>query len=89
MHKREEIDCCETDRYDEDRMIEAREVKTLMDVRDRLGNLKDLVDICSEALECSKRNDIKTLIQNILYFQVREQITIADKELQSLWINQR
>jgi sigma54-dependent transcription regulator len=58
-----------------------KEVTSILDVRDRLDNLKNLVTVCREALTLSDLGDIKRLISHVLYFHVEEQIKIAEQEL--------
>jgi hypothetical protein len=64
-----------------DKEIPKERRRTILDVRDRLNNLKDLVELCSESLLYSKLNNINVHVANVLYFQVKEQIKIAEEEL--------
>lgn len=59
----------------------------ILHIRDRLCNLKDLLTVCHESLSNSQLNDIKTHVGNVIYFQVIEQIKLADEELSELWVN--
>jgi hypothetical protein len=64
-----------------DKIIQKTPKRTVLEVRDRLVNLKDLVTVCREALCESKLYEIKTIVIDVLYFHVEEQIKIAEQEL--------
>lgn len=55
--------------------------RSILHVRDRLNNIKDLITICHEALTNSELNEIKTMVSNVLYFHVQQQIKLAEEEL--------
>lgn len=63
---------------------ECKQKRSVLDVRDRLNNLKDLVTVCVEALIHSELNEVKLHVGHVLYFQVIEQIKTAEEELASL-----
>lgn len=73
--RQELMDSCE------EYQMRYQEKSTITKARDRLGNLKDLVNLCVEGLLQSELIDIKKMVAHILYFQVREQLEIADEEL--------
>jgi hypothetical protein len=43
--------------------------------------LKDIIEICTQCLLYSKLNNINVHVAHVLYFQVQEQIKIAQEEL--------
>lgn len=59
----------------------CKQKTSVLDVRDRLNNLKDLITVCIEALTHSELNEVKLHVGHVLYFQVIEQIKIAEEEL--------
>jgi len=54
---------------------------TLLDIRDKIGHIKDLIQVCGEALIYSSLNDIKRLVVDTLYFQVQSQLNQVSEEL--------
>lgn len=60
---------------------ECKQKRSVLHVRDRLTNLKDLVTVSHEALFHSSLTDINTQVGNVLYFHILEQIKIAEEEL--------
>jgi hypothetical protein len=64
-----------------DKEIPKERKRTILDVRDRLNNLKDIIEICTQCLLYSKLNNINVHVAHVLYFQVQEQIKIAQEEL--------
>lgn len=64
--------------------VECKHKASVLDIRDRLNNLKELVMVCREALSESKIIDIKSIVGDVLYFHVEEQIRIAEEELCNL-----
>ena len=66
--------------------IEAEEKQkaSILEVRDRLNNMIDLITLCHDSLECSQLFAIKQHVSHVLYFYVREQIKLAEKELANL-----
>lgn len=67
-----------------DREIQKTPKANVLDVRDRLNNLKDLIEVCSESLIYSKINNINTRVAHVLYFQVNKEIQKAEEELASI-----
>lgn len=64
-----------------DKEIRKTRTRTILDVRDRLNNLKDLIEVCSESLIYSKHNNINTNVAHVLFFQVTQEIKTAEEEL--------
>jgi len=60
---------------------EPKTPATILDIRDKIGHIKDLVCICGEALIYSSLNDIKRLVVDTLYFQVQSQLNHVSEEL--------
>lgn len=60
---------------------------SIIDVRDRLGNLRELVDVCGWALlhpDCMKQEKLQKNVAHVLYFFVQEQLQTADEELKQI-----
>lgn len=68
---------------------ECENKKSIMNVRDRLNNLKDLVTVSSEASIHSDHLFIKESVGHVLYFHVLEQIKLAEEELSWIQIQSR
>ncbi len=62
---------------------EDLEAKSIVDIRDDLNNLQDLIAVCVESLMHSPRTDIKTLVGHVLYFNLQNQIRSIDEELKA------
>jgi|SRR5215207_7502678 len=62
----------------------CRRETSRLEVSDRLSNIVDLVTVCREALSDSSLIDIKTVVVNVLYFHVEEQLKLAQEELTNL-----
>lgn len=60
------------------------EKKSILDVRDRLNNLLELVIICREALTESSLIKIQEHVANVMYFHVEEQLRITEQELKNI-----
>lgn len=71
--------------YVETEEMEEEEIKrpkaSVLDVRDRLVNILDLITVATEALEHSQLINIKQHVVHVLYFHVKEQIRLAEEEL--------
>lgn len=63
---------------------ECAKKAAILDVRDRLYTIKELVTVCREALSESQLYNIKNHVVNVLYFQVEAQLKIAEEELAKL-----
>lgn len=57
---------------------------SIMDVRDRLNNILDLLHLCGDSLLYGQHIDVKKQVAHVLYFYVEEQIKQAEKELSNL-----
>lgn len=63
---------------------ERDKTSIVTNVRDRLDNLNDLIEVCNESLLYSDMDEIKKHVAHVLYFHVKEQIHIAEEELRKV-----
>ena len=77
----------EYDADDDEKVITKTPKASIIDVRDRLTNINDLVDVCGWALlnpECKKQERIQINVAHVLFFFVQEQIQTAEQELKQI-----
>lgn len=65
------------------RLHEKCRKPTVLDVRDSLNNIADLVTICGQALEFSSFAEIKTIVSNVLTIHIVNEIKRAEQELRN------
>ena len=89
---KENSECSEYSTKEEcdDRMWEQFEKedisrKELMEIRDRISNVKDLVSVLCCALRDGEQINLKSLVGDVLHFHVLEQIKIIDQEINKIY----
>lgn len=79
----DEDDDWETSGQDEMNKLHAEctQEASVLHARDKLNELVSLLTVCREALTESKLIHIKTIVGEVLYFYVEEEIKTIEKEL--------
>jgi len=63
---------------------ECKQKRSVLDVRDGLNNVVDLVNLCTDCLENSQLIEVKTLVSSVLHFHVIEEIKRLEGSLKEV-----
>lgn len=70
---------------EENEREEVKDSPCILDIRDHISNIQDLLTLCIECLSESELIKVKDVVVSVLYFHVKDGLTKIDQELKDLW----